>query len=452
MGNQQVVPARTWTHRWTFILAAAGAAIGLGNLWKFPYMAGVNGGGAFVLAYLFFIALVGVPIMMAEVALGRHGRHSPITTMHELSRAAQVSRWWGAAGWVSGLSSILILSFYSVIAGWALYYTIGMFFGSFDHLTPDQASASFETLTLNPVRMTVWHSVFMFLTGLIVARGVHKGLESSLRVIMPCLFVLLAILLGYSIMRSGHFMEGLRFMLEFHPEDLTAQALLSAMGHAFFSLSLGMGSIMAYGVYMPKKDSIARTVAVVASLDTLIALVAGLIIFPLTFSQGMEPNQGPELMFVTLTSVFSSIPAGQFFGGLFFLLVSFAALTSSISMVEPLASWLTERFGISRVLATTGYCLLVWLMGMGTVLSFNEWSDVLFFDRTFFELIDFISANITLPLGGLLIAIFASWVMKRPHIFKELNLPTAGFNLWRALCRVVAPVAVLVIFSENLLG
>jgi len=253
-------------------------------------------------------------------------------------------------------------------------------------------------------------------------------------------------------MYSGHFMEGVRFLLEFHPEDLTGQALLAALGHAFFSLSVGMGAIMAYGVYMPKKESIASTVAVVASLDTAIALVAGLIIFPLTFSQGMEPNQGPELMFVTLTAVFSSMPAGQFFGGLFFLLVSIAALTSSISMVEPLVTWLAERFAIKRAVGTTAYCLLAWLLGLGTVMSFNEWSDKLFLGRTFFETVDFLSANITLPLGGLLIAIFASWVMKRSLIYKELNLSTGGFNVWRALCRVVAPLAVLVIFTENFLG
>jgi len=415
-------------------------------------MAGVNGGGAFVLAYLCFIAAVGVPIMMAEVALGRHGRHSPITTMSELAKTSQASRWWGVSGWISAVSSMCILSFYSVIAGWAVYYTIGMFSGTFDHITPEQADASFEALTLSPLRMTVWHSVFMVLTGIIVARGVHKGLESSLRIIMPSLFVLLVVLLGYSVMYSGHFMEGVRFLLEFHPEDLTGQALLAALGHAFFSLSVGMGAIMAYGVYMPKKESIASTVAVVASLDTAIALVAGLIIFPLTFSQGMEPNQGPELMFVTLTAVFSSMPAGQFFGGLFFLLVSIAALTSSISMVEPLVTWLAERFAIKRAVGTTAYCLLAWLLGLGTVMSFNEWSDKLFLGRTFFETVDFLSANITLPLGGLLIAIFASWVMKRSLIYKELNLSTGGFNVWRALCRVVAPLAVLVIFTENFLG
>ena len=444
--------APTWTHRWTFVLAAVGSAIGLGNLWKFPYMAGVNGGGAFVLAYLVFIALVGVPIMMAEVALGRHGRHSPITSMHQLSRAAGSSRWWGAGGWVAALSNLLTLSFYSVVAGWAVYYTMAMFGGHFDHLAPDQASASFETLTQSPLRMMVWHTIFMVLSGLVVARGVHKGLENSLRVFMPGLFLLLAILLGYSMIYSGHFMEGLRFMLEFHPEDLTGRALLSAMGHTFCSLSLGVGSIMAYGAYMPRKDSIAGTVAVIASLDTLIALVAGLIIFPLTFSRGMAPNQGPELMFVALTSVFSSSATGQFFGGLFFLLVSIAALTSSIAMVEPLASWCMERFGLSRAVATTVYCLVAWVLGIGTVLSFNEWSDVLFFDLTFFELTDFVVAHITLPLGCLLIAIFASCIMKGSDIFEELKLSTGGFHLWRALCRILAPLALLVVFTGNLLG
>ncbi len=453
MAEQHAAPtAQTWTHRWTFVLAAAGSAIGLGNLWKFPYMAGMNGGGAFVVTYLLCIALIGVPIMMAEAALGRHGRHSPITSMRELARSAEASRVWGLVGWVGALSGFLILSFYSVIAGWGIAYTVDMFGGVFQGMTPEQIGGSFEQLTLNPVRMTMWHTVFMVLTGFVIARGVHKGLESSVRIMMPGLFILLLLLLGYSILESGQFMNGVKFMFSFNPEDLSTEAVLSAMGHAFFTLSLGMGAIMAYGAYMPKKASIARTVGAVALLDTAIALIAGLAIFPLVFANGMEPSQGPELMFVTLTSAFSSLPGGQIFGGLFFLLVCLAALSSSISMVEPVVAWIIERFPVSRVSATTAYCFLVWLFGMGTVLSFNEWSEDLVFGRNFFELIDFVTANITLPLGGLLIAVFAGWIMKRSHIYKELNLSTGYFNLWRALCRIIAPVAVLVIFFANLLN
>ena len=455
MADQQAATtAQTWTHRWTFVLAAAGSAIGLGNLWKFPYMTGVNGGGVFVITYLVCIALIGIPIMMAEAALGRHGRHSPINSMRELARTAEANRAWGLVGWVGALSGFLILSFYSVIAGWGLAYTVDMFGGSFQGMTPEQVGQSFEALTLDPVRMTVWHGTFMILTGFVIARGVHKGLESSVRVMMPGLFILLLMMLGYSMLESGKFMEGVNFLFSFHPEDMTWDAVLSAMGHSFFTLSLGMGAIMAYGAYMPKKASIARTVGMVALLDTAIALIAGMAIFPLVFAHGMEPSEGPGLLFVALTSAFASLPFGQIFGGLFFLLVSLAALSSSISMVEPVVAWVIERFPISRVMATTIYCLLVWLFGMGTVLSFNEWSgeEYLFFGKTFFEMIDYLTANITLPLGGLLIAIFAGWIMKRSHIYKELNLTTGYFNLWRALCRVIAPAAVIVIVFANLMG
>ena len=446
--QQAALTAQTWTHRWTFVLAAAGSAIGLGNLWKFPYITGVNGGGAFVLVYLVCIALVGLPIMMAETALGRHGRHSPIIGMRELARESGVSRWWGAVGWMGALTGFLILSFYSVVAGWAIAYTVDMFSGVFQGMDASQVGGSFETLLGDPLQLTLWHTLFMVMTGVVIARGIHKGLESSVRVMMPALFVLLLAVLGYSIIESGHFVDGLTFLFSFNPEDLSWDAVLAAMGHAFFTLSLGMCSIMAYGAYMPKKASIARTAGAVVVLDTAIALIAGMAIFPLVFANGMEPGAGPGLLFVTLTSAFASLPGGQIFGGLFFLLVVLAALSSSISLVEPTVAWAVERFPVGRAGATAVYCALVWLFGLGTVLSFNEWSgeESQIFGMTFFELIDYITANITLPLGGLLIAIFAGWVMKRSYIYKEMNLSLGAFNLWRAMCRIIAPLCVLTIF------
>ncbi len=448
MAEQTVSTAQTWTHRWTFVLAAAGSAIGLGNIWKFPYITGENGGGAFVLTYLLCIAIVGVPIMIAETALGRHGRHSPIISMRELARESGAGRWWGGVSWMGALTGFLILSFYSVVAGWAIVYTIEMFSGNFQGMTPAEVGGNFDALLADPVKLTLWHAVFMLLTGLVIARGIHKGLESGVRLMMPALLLLLLGVLGYSATASGHFMEGVNFLFAFHPEELSWDAVLAAMGHAFFTLSLGMCAIMAYGAYMPKKASIARTVGAVAVLDTGIALVAGLAIFPLVFANGMEPGAGPGLLFVTLTSAFASLPGGQFVGGAFFLLVVLAALSSSISLVEPSVAWLVERFSMSRVAASLLYCSLVFIFGLGTVLSFNEWSgeEYQVAGMTFFEVTDYITANITLPLGGLLIAVFAGWVMKRSYIMKELNLSLGWFNLWRALCRVVAPLCVLVVF------
>ncbi|MTI15116.1 sodium-dependent transporter [Sansalvadorimonas verongulae] len=446
--QQAALTAQTWTHRWTFVLAAAGSAIGLGNLWKFPYITGVNGGGAFVLVYLICIAVIGLPIMMAETALGRHGRHSPIVSMRELARESGVSKWWGAVGWLGALTGFLILSFYSVVAGWAIDYTLQMFSGTFQGMSAAEIGSNFDSMLANPVQLTLWHSIFMLLTGLVIARGVHKGLESGVRVMMPALMALLLVVLIYSATSSGHFMEGLSFLFSFHPEDLSWDAVLAAMGHAFFTLSLGMCAIMAYGAYMPKKASIARTASSVVLLDTAIALMAGMAIFPLVFANGMEPGAGPGLLFVTLTSAFVSLPGGQMIGGLFFLLVVLAALSSAISLVEPTVAWVVERFSIGRAAATVAYCILVWLFGLGTVFSFNEWSgeSAQLFGMTFFEFIDYLTANITLPLGGLLIAVFAGWTMKRSHIYKELNIPLGAFNLWRAMCRVVAPICVLTIF------
>ncbi len=452
MGDQKTAALGTWANRWTFILAAAGSAIGLGNIWKFPFITGEYGGGAFVLVYLVCIALVGIPIMMAETVLGRHGRHSPIVTMRELARESDAGKGWSLVGWMGVLAGFLILSFYSVIAGWALAFTWDMGSGDLMGLTGEQVGAHFDALVTNPTQLTFWHTIFMVLTALVIVRGIHKGLENSVRVIMPLLFVLLIVLLGYSIVETDQFGRGFSFLFSFDFSKLTWEAVLAAMGHAFFTLSLGMGAIMAYGAYMPKSASIGSTVITVAVLDTVVALVAGLAIFPIVFANGMEPGAGPGLLFVSLPTAFGHMPGGQVFGVLFFVLVSLAALSSSISLIEPAVAWATERFSMSRLVATSLFSALVWLIGMGTVFSFNLWSgeEYQLFGMTVFELLDFVTANIMLPLGGLLIAIFAGWIMKRSVVYKELNLSLVRFNLWRALCRVIAPVCVFVIFVANL--
>ena len=443
---------QTWSHRWTFVLAAAGSAIGLGNLWKFPYMTGMNGGGAFVCVYLVCLALVGIPVMMAEAVLGRHGRSSPVSCMRELAHSSGASKHWGLVAVMGVLSGFLILSFYSVVAGWGMAYTLDMISGTFRGMNFDQVSDHFHTLTSDPLKLTIWHTLFIVLSGIVIGRGVHKGLENSVRIMMPALLGLLLILLGYSALESGHFAEGVRFMFSFKPEQLTRQAVLSALGHAFFTLSLGMGSIMAYGAYMPKKASIARTVSLVVLLDTIVALAAGLAIFPLVFALNMDADFGPGLLFVSLTSAFAKLPGGSMGGTLFFLMVCMAALSSSVSMVEPAVAWLTEKTRFSRASVTLGYCVLVWCVGMGSVLSFNEWSGEEFqlAGMTFFEWMDFLTANITLPVGGLLISIFAGWIVQRSIIYKEFNLHAYGFNLWRAMVRVVAPVVIFVVFYSNL--
>ncbi|WP_243647353.1 sodium-dependent transporter [Aestuariirhabdus litorea] len=444
----------TWATRWTFILAASGSAIGLGNIWKFPFITGENGGGAFVLVYLLCIAMVGIPIMMSEVLIGRHARHNPITAMGQLARESGASRLWGGVGWMGVLAGIMILSFYSVVAGWSLDYTVELFAGNFNGMSSDEVGVAFgEGLLQDVTKLTIWHTVFMVLTAIVVALGIHKGLENSVKLMMPALFVLLLAMLVYSATQTGHFGQGFNYLFDFDFSKLSWNAVLSAMGHAFFTLSLGMCAIMAYGAYMPKQASIGGTVITVAVLDTLVALIAGLVIFPIVFANGMEPSAGPGLLFVSLTSAFAQLPGGQFVGGVFFLLVSIAALSSSISLIEPSAAWVTERFNMGRVGAVTLLSLIVWVFGIACLLSLNVWSGAEYqlFGMGVFDLFDFLTANIMLPLGGMLIAIFAGWVMKRSVVLNELALKSlVRFNLWRSMVRVISPLAVFVVFVMTL--
>ena len=297
----------SWANRWIFILAATGSAVGLGNIWKFPYIAGENGGGAFVLVYLLFILAVGVPIMMAEVLVGRRGRQSPINSMREVAIEANHSPKWALVGWMGALAGFLIFSFYSVVAGWVLAYIAGMGNGDFIGMDGDTAGKAFNDLLADPQTLLIWHSVFVVLVMTVVMGGVNKGLERATRIMMPALFVLLLVLLGYS-MTTGAFGQGFDFLFHFDPSELSWDAVLVALGHSFFTLSLGMGAIMAYGSYMPKKASIGSTVLTIAALDTVVALIAGLAIFPIVFANGMDPGAGPGLMFISLPVAFGQMP------------------------------------------------------------------------------------------------------------------------------------------------
>ncbi|PVZ66792.1 sodium-dependent transporter [Pelagibaculum spongiae] len=453
MSSANQVVAKTWATRWTFILAATGSAVGLGNIWKFPYMTGANGGGAFVLTYLICIALVGIPIMVAETTLGRHGRHSPIVSMLRLAKENKASRAWGLIGVVGVLTGFLILSFYSVIAGWSLSYTIDAATGVFPSLQGEAAGEHFGALIGDWKKLTIFHTGIMVVTGYIIAKGIHDGLEKSVRFLMPALFILLLALLAYSAFTTGYFLEGLKFLFTVDFDKITSEAILAGMGHAFFTLSLGMGAIMAYGAYMPEDANIGSTVVTVAILDTLVALVAGMALFPIVFANGMEPSAGPGLMFISLPAAFGQIAGGEIFGFLFFLLVAMAALSSTISLVEPAVSWMIERFDVSRPVATFIFCFAVWLLGMATVFSFNIWSDVMIFGNNILDALDKLTANILLPGGGMAIALFAGWVMKREVIRQELShMSDTQFNGWLWLVRIVSPAAVFAIFLNSILG
>ena len=444
-----------WSSRMTFILAATGSAVGLGNIWKFPYITGENGGGAFVLVYLACIAAIGVPIMMAEVMLGRRGRQSPVNSMRALAAEEGRPASWSWLGWLGVIAGFLILSYYSVIAGWALSYVFRTASGVFEGATADGVSSIFTDFVSSPESLLAWHTIFMVITMIIVSRGVKYGIERAVSYLMPSLFVLLTILLFYA-MSTGYFMQGLEFMFSPDFSQLTAQSVLVAMGHAFFTLSLGMGAIMVYGSYLPKETSIAKASMMIAAADTLVALMAGMVIFPIVFANELQPGAGPGLIFQTLPIAFGQMEAGVLIGTLFFILLVFAALSSSISLIEPAVAWLVENHGFSRVAASVWCGLATWLMGVGSVLSFNLWEtqtwslslfgETLFENKTFFDTLDGLTANIMLPLGGLFITIFAGWMMRPESSKNELNTLEKGYTIWINLVRVIAPVAVMVVF------
>ena len=435
-----------WSSRIAFIIAASGSAIGLGNIWKFPYLLGENGGGAFVLVYLACVIGIGLPIMMAETMLGRRGRQSPVNAMATLAKQAGSHGAWRHVGWLGIVAGFLILSYYSVIAGWSMAYIFKMLGGFIESASAAAAQQTFMDLKNAPDVQLVWHTFFMTATMLIVSRGVSEGIERVTRIMMPGLLLMLLVLDLYAVGTEG-FAQGMSFLFKPDFDKLTGASVLIAMGQAFFSLGLGMGSIMVYGSYLPDHVSIGRSSLIVSGLDTAVALLAGIAIFPVVFTHHLEPGMGPGLIFETLPLAFMKMPAGHLFGGLFFVLVFFAAITSAIALIEPAVAWLSENQRLSRTRASAYAGLACWLLGLGTLLSFNSWSDLTVAGMTFFELIDFITANVMLPAGGLLVALFAGWVMRPQDSAEELE---AGcwYPYWQLLIRYVAPIAVAIILWD----
>jgi NSS family neurotransmitter:Na+ symporter len=435
-----------WSSRFAFILAATGSAVGLGNIWKFPYITGENGGGAFVIVYLLCVLLIGIPIMMAETMLGRRSRQNPINTMITLADEAGADKNWHYLGWMGVAAGFLILSYYSVIAGWASAYVLKAFTGSFFGADAAAIKVIFDDFVASPVKLLFWHSLFMLATMLIVVRGVNTGLEKAVRFLMPSLFVLLILMVAYA-MTTDSYDQGVKFLFTPDFSKLTGNGVLTAMGHAFFTLSLGMGAIMVYGSYLPKDVSISKTVFLIAGTDTVVALLAGIAIFPIVFASGLEPAAGPGLIFQTLPIAFGNMTGGWFFGILFFVMLVFAALSSSISLIEPAVAWLVENKDMSREQACIWSGSITWLLGFGTIFSFNVWSEFKIFDRTIFQLLDYLTANLMLPIGGFCIAVFAGWVMKQQHTEHELDMPNAlSYQAWQILIRYVAPAAVFLVF------
>lgn len=433
-----------------FILAATGSAVGLGNIWKFPYMVGESGGAAFVLVYLLCIGLVGAPILIAEWMLGRRGHKNPVNTMAQLARDHQRHPAWVLVGASGVLAAFLILSFYSVIGGWTLAYLADTVTGQLTRLTPDTVGQRFGELLADPLALVIWHTVFMLLTIGIVARGVTQGLERGSKILMPALFAIVLALVAYAATTPG-FGQGVRYLFQPDWSQFNDEVLLAALGHAFFTLSLGMGIMMSYGSYLGEDISLLQAARTVILLDTTIALCAGLAIFPIVFSHGLDAEAGPSLVFVTLPLVFSQIDGGQIVGGLFFLLLAFAALTSAMSLLEPVVETLEERSPLSRTAATVVAGVAIWALGLAALLSFNRWSDVTLGGLNLFDGLDYLTSKFMLPLAGLGAIVFAAWKLPQDMVRRELGLSPRAFWFWQGLARVVAPLGVLYVFVTQLL-
>ena len=439
-------------------------------------MTAESGGGAFVLIYIISVILLALPIMCAEIMIGKRGKQNPINTLRTLSteasyytheesdlplnRTVKVKKQfdnndlfsnWELVGWMGITAGILILSFYSVIAGWTLSYIIKSISGSFALITAAGSASKFETFISDPEKLILWHTLFMILTCYIVSKGIKSGIERAIKFLIPGLFILLIGLAIHASTLTG-FSDAMSYLFVADFDKINNTVILSAMSMAFFSLSIGMGSLMVYGSYLPEDTSIFQVSTAVAFFDTFVAILAGIIIFPIVFTYDLDPNSaGPGLIFQTLPIAFGAMEFGTIISTFFFILLFFAAITSSISLIEPAITFVVEKFSLSRVHATSVLGVLTWVLGIFTVLSFNELSSFKVFGMTIFDNIDYLTSKIMLPLGGLLMALFAGFIMKRAIVISELNSNTFLVNIWFVLLKIFSPILLIIIFVNGII-
>lgn len=449
--------ANTWSSGFTFILAAIGAAVGLGNIWKFPYVVGVSGGGAFVLVYLGCVLFIAIPILITELWIGRTGGSSPPLAMANLARQGGLHPGrWSLVGYMAMLVGYLIATYYCVIAGWTLSY-IFKAGGGFGNAEPAAVARQFDDLLADPVALVAWHTVFMAIALFIVGRGLKDGIEKVVTILMPALFAMLLLMIGYAAV-EGDFGAALTFLFSTDFSKIDSATVLVAIGQAFFSISVAMGLLMTYGSYVPKQVSLTRSALIIAGADTLVAILAGLMIFPLVFGNDLDPGSGPGLIFQTLPTAFADMPGGRVFGVVFFVLLAFAAVTSLIAIIEPIIRYAGDKWGMRRRNGVLVFGTLAWAIGLLTVFSFNIWSDVhllgnfrAFEGKTVFDLIDYATANLMMPLGGILMALFVGWRIKPAALAAELSFgSTALFNTWLWMIRIVVPLAILWVLVSSL--
>lgn len=434
----------SWSSRFGFLMAAVGSAVGLGNLWKFPYLAGENGGGAFVIVYIAIVVLLGFSLMLAEMTIGRHANSDAFGSYNKIKKG------WGFVGGIGILAGFLILSYYSVVGGWVMKYFVASFAG-----TGADKAAYFETFISSPVEPIVYHLIFMGLTALIVIGGISGGIEKASKWMMPALFGILLIVVLRSVTLEGA-MEGIKYYITPDFSQINFKVIIAALGQVFFSLSLGMGIMVTYGSYLNKEEDMEKDAFIIPALDSLVAIMAGFAILPAVFALGFEPGQGPGLLFVTLPAVFENMPLGMVFSALFFLLVFFAALSSSISLMEVTVTFGIDKLKWSRKTSVIVFTILMFLIGIGASLSMGAWSDFLipWIDGNsygIFDFLDVLTSYYMLPIGGLLCAIFIGFVWGVPNAAKEIKKGSEFKfeKIWSVLIKYVVPVLVILILLST---
>jgi neurotransmitter:Na+ symporter, NSS family len=440
-----------WSSRWTFLMASVGFAVGLGNIWRFPYIAGENGGAAFVLVYLACVILIGVPCMMAEIMLGRRGQGSPTSAVAALAKESDQSTSWRFVGGMGLWAAFTIVIVYAGIVGWVLWYLFKALTTGFLGFDGPTAALEFDSMLLNTPGMLLWTLLGIGITGAVIFAGVKGGIERAVTILMPLLFLLLVSLAIYN-MFAGGFGEAVTWLFTPDFSKIGPEVFLVAVGQAFFSIGVAMGGMMVYGAYLPKSISIAKSAVIIIAADTLVALVAGLVVFPAVFYNGLDPAAGPGLIFQTLPVAFANMPGGHLFSVAFFLMLAVAGITSMVGLIEPVTAYFEDRHGVPRHRAALSVIVAVAILSVVSLLSYNTLSEVRVGGFNFNDIMDTFSNMILLPLGGLFIALFAGWIMRSEFSKEELAISESAYRLWQLTTRYVVPPALVIIFFFGITG
>jgi len=447
----------SWTSYWSFLFAAVGSAVGLGNLWKFPYELGAHGGGTFLLIYIPCVFLVALPVMMSEILIGRYGGSNPVHSVRRIARRERLTSIWQIMGWLGLIAGFLVFSFYSVVAGWILFYIMQSVTGSFVDVPAEIVQQSFGALLRDTDQQIIWHTIFILMVVGVLSRGLRKGLELALKILMPSFLILLVWLCVFA-SQVGDFDQALQFMLTFDLAAIDAELFVSALTQALFTLSIGLGTLMMWGAYLGERRPIATAAGVVMVFDTAIALVMGLLIFSIVFAYGMNPDTGTGLIFETLPVAFSQMPSNSvLWSTLFFTLLGVTALTSGFALLEPSIVWMCRQFGVSRYFAAWFVGSLAWLLGFLSIYSFSDLQFSFYYFgeerfNGFFDILNIFTTHVLMPLSALLVTIFAGWRISSKDSQRAMAIPLQFvYTIWLHTSKYLAPLVILAVLIIVLL-